>query len=158
MLSTSDALTLIVGAAGVAVSVLASIIAYRLGERASAEHRQDMLAEIGRLKSVLTGIGMRAPETVSASGVRARPTENESLEVAILAAIGALLNESGEVDVARLVGQVGTSMGAPRRIDVVAALGALKRDGIVGWDGPADLLGVDRIRVPANHSIGRWAR
>lgn len=171
---SSDGLTIVVGIGGVLASVLCSALAFRWGARQADRQRSYLVQETNRQKDELAvkiqevrnafstfvrGVedGRRTIETPSSrpslGSARVGPAfdgavmDMATTELLVRANLGALLDERGEVRLQRLFDEVASALGSPSQAATVLALQRLRDEGLVEWDGSADLSEADFVRV-----------
>jgi hypothetical protein len=159
---SGDALNLLLAAAGIISSAVLSVVFYRLGTRAADAQKAELLEELDGLRKMLANVVQRVAgrdaAPVRAPGATGPPTTgggvalegkdpDSAVELLVLASLGALLNERGEVSLPRLLREVGEALRRPSYQQVVAVLRRLRDEGSVDWDGATDLAGVEVVRV-----------
>jgi hypothetical protein len=137
-----DVLTIVVGLAGILVSVVASADAYRRGKRAAKAEKEELLGEITAQREMLSAVVQQfsavasgAAAEASSAGASAAGAETAA-NVVVRAALGTLLNESGEVAFHRLLQEVSHALGHPSFSEVAEVLQGMRDDGLVEWTPP----------------------
>jgi hypothetical protein len=176
---SGNLLTIAIGIAGVTVSVLCSLVAFKLGVRQASSQKTEFVDETNRqkaelsleihevrsvLSTVVRSIESRTMTTVdstarrpsnvrqdNAGGVEAE--RSSTTELLVRASLGALLDERGEVRVQRLFEEVSSALGVSSSAGAISALQHLREAGVVDWDGSPDLFDVVivRVRPPGGH-------
>jgi type II secretory pathway pseudopilin PulG len=152
---SSDMFNVVLALVGIVASTVLSIIFYRRGLRASDAQMNELLEQLrGMLAQRAEEVGTPPREADSGAAPVPRPSAtakapDAAVELLVLASLGALLNERGEVNLSRLFRDVGQALGTPKYREVAAALKKLRDEGSVAWDGPDDLTGVEQVRVVA---------
>lgn len=175
---SANALTIIVGVVGFLASVVSSGVFYRRGTRAAENQKAELLLALKQERNLLSRfvrsvagqtayaalaeprvqpvVADRSPSSAGAAGPEA---STSALELLVRASLGALLDERGRVQLARLFQEVGEALGTPHYEDTVQVLRQLRGTGAVDWDGPDDLHEVQEVRVlPGAHLAGTEAR
>jgi hypothetical protein len=180
---TGNVLTVAVGIAGVAASVVCSVGAFRWGtkqaDRQKAElvdetNRQtaELSLEIDRVRRVLATFvrNVETSRTISRRGRRATRGDRAggtsdvdvepagTIELLARASLGALLDARGEVRVQRLLDETAATLGASSQAETIAALQHLREIGVVQWDGRTDLTDVQSVRVLSPGMRGRTVK
>jgi len=95
----------------------------------------------------------RRGEGVRGEGLDTGTQYSPTTELLVRASLGALVDERGEVRLQRLLDEVATALGVPSQAATISAIQHLRDDGLVDWDGAADLSNVQSIRVqpPGEH-------
>jgi hypothetical protein len=156
----ANTLTVVVGGVGVLCSAIFPYYFYWLGGRKAKAQNSELRSLISLL--VQQRISDRSPASSGAvqldaprSGV-APPSDaladsvlsDAALEELVRASLGALLNERGEVEMTRLLGEVGAVLGPSHMSDALSALRRLRAKGVVSWDdGDDDMSRVRTVRV-----------
>jgi hypothetical protein len=179
---SGNLLTVLVGVAGLA----AAIQCFRLGARQADRQHTELLAETARHKSDLgqqnveLGREVREVRSILAAFLREGGTQSRghmhsvsldrispvprnqdasgsAVDLLVRASLGALLNERGEVHLQRLLDEVCATLGAASLADTIFVLQRLRSEGVVDWDGAADLSDaqVIRVRPPGEHRYVR---
>lgn len=156
--------TVVAGLAGILVSIICSYVFYWLGGRDSHRQNSELMQEVAELRTLLSsfvqGIADRLPAAhalIKTAGgdkgvdpsVANLPKEatDIAMEELIRASLGALLNERGEVDMTRLLREVGGAVGPRHMAEAVAVLRRLRDQGVVSWGDAEDLSQVRTVRV-----------
>jgi len=160
---SGDALTIMVGAAGIVASALGSWASFRRGERSAREQKKAfkelsetfkeyVAADIERARVAPVRSGSRSRSQTSAPPDQASsPSAPSPVERLVRASLGALVDERGDVQLPRLFGQVGSAMRSPHVSEICQTLQHLREAGSIDWEGPDDLNGVSIVRVLTPH-------
>jgi hypothetical protein len=160
---SGNGLTIIVGIAGVLVSVLCAFLAFRMGVRQADRQTAELLTESSRQNAQVIAVtnGQKlelAREMRQVRGafssffqqvVRGSPSTNKesATEVLVRASLGVLLDEHGEVRLQRLLDDVAAAAKTPSQSETLSVLRRMREEGVVDWSGPADLMNVKFVRV-----------
>jgi hypothetical protein len=173
---TGNVLTIVVGLIGVGASLVFSLVFYQAGKKTSAADRAMLLETIEGQRDILLGLRITQPvitqhevqqalDSAGAGDGSAADVIASSLNTAastaaldrlVRASLGALLNERGEVELARLLQDVDHAVGNSHVAEVLEVLRHMRAQGTITWQGSADnLTATDLVRVsPRSHGLG----
>lgn len=138
---------------GIVASVVIAYFFYWIGKRTSRAEKLELLDELSALRNLMANVTEQVRTGIDPArhlGRVSAATEAATTEVIISAALGALVDERGEIAVSRLTREVSRALARPSGRDIEAALLRMREEGAVTWDGPPDSVeGVRRIRVVA---------
>jgi hypothetical protein len=155
---------------GIVASVVIAFLTYLFGGRAAArQHRESLRAShaenetlVGELRDLRNTFSSFVERTQGRLRANAAPvgrpsqiTGDSDRSVAndpaiaelVIAWLGALVNERGEVDMTRLLAEVSRALGSAHLKDVIDELRRLHSTGALEWDGPDDVATVQTVRV-----------
>ena len=178
---SANLLTLIVGIVGVLASYFFFWLGGRTTKGQNSELHNEIAdlksaiskseAETAEVRSVNRHILERIDDgsIVSRNVVRPRrPDDNLELQTSsrnsllsdvaveelIRASLGALINERGDVDVARLRREVAAAVGPSYIASAMDVLRRMRDQGVVSWDGDDDLSQVRTLHLMVPHATG----
>jgi hypothetical protein len=151
---SADLLTISVGIAGVLVSLVCAMLGFRLGARQADRQTAELLAETRRqndgtvaatTREVRGGFSSIFQEISRA--VQGPSRNATTTEMLVRASLASLLDERGEVNLGRLLGEVSAAKKSPSQTETFAVLHQLREQGLIDWPASSNLATATFVRV-----------